>query len=220
MAKCNKVLFNIDQSNDVTEEEKAIARNNIGAQEKLVAGEGVSIDDNVISFSGTSDKPLFSRIMPDNNVILTADDITNGFADMPISLGIESPGIYIDRLIFLIGLFDVHFERNSQNNNVSGVADKLKISVWNDSYKWYSNDNSRGNDPEGVLYDDILASELERSVGFPRLKKYRRLVCIPTNTSIKVRGPSIRFVLNSGAQVGDKIYIEGSAAGIRFNEVE
>ena len=50
MQNINKVLYNHDQSSEFTAEEKAVARNNIGAQAALTAGDNISISAaNVIS---------------------------------------------------------------------------------------------------------------------------------------------------------------------------
>lgn len=45
MQNINKVLYNHDQSSEFTTEEKATARNNIGAQAQLSAGSGISISE-------------------------------------------------------------------------------------------------------------------------------------------------------------------------------
>lgn len=50
----NKVLYNIDQTADTTEAQKAQARSNIGAQAQLTAGSNVSITNNVISATDTT----------------------------------------------------------------------------------------------------------------------------------------------------------------------
>lgn len=51
--KINTVLYDIDQSSDTSEEQKSTARDNIDAQQKLNAGENVTIQGNTISATDT-----------------------------------------------------------------------------------------------------------------------------------------------------------------------
>lgn len=52
--KINTVLYDIDQSSDTTDEQKAIARANIGAQAELTAGDNIEIDPDTNTISSTS----------------------------------------------------------------------------------------------------------------------------------------------------------------------
>ena len=54
--KINTVLYDVDQSSDTTDEQKATARANIGAQAELTAGDNITIDPetNTISSSASS----------------------------------------------------------------------------------------------------------------------------------------------------------------------
>lgn len=49
----NSVLYNVDQRNDTTATQKATARDNIGAQQKLTAGENITLEGNTISATDT-----------------------------------------------------------------------------------------------------------------------------------------------------------------------
>jgi hypothetical protein len=51
--KINTVLYDIDQSRDTTDEQKATARANIGAQVELTAGENITIDPDTNTISST-----------------------------------------------------------------------------------------------------------------------------------------------------------------------
>ena len=71
----NKVLYNVDQTADTTEAQKAQARANIGAQGQLTAGSNVTIDaNNVVSAAGFT------------GVSATAPIYGNGTADDPLVL--------------------------------------------------------------------------------------------------------------------------------------
>lgn len=52
--KINTVLYDIDQSSDTTDLQKATARTNIGAQAELTAGENIEIDPDTNTISSTS----------------------------------------------------------------------------------------------------------------------------------------------------------------------
>ena len=52
--KINTVLYDIDQSSDTTDLQKATARANIGAQAELTAGENIEIDPDTNTISSTS----------------------------------------------------------------------------------------------------------------------------------------------------------------------
>lgn len=73
----NKVLYNIDQTADTTEDQKAQARANIGAQAQLTAGSNISITDNVISATDTT-YTAGQNVTISNNVI-SATDTDNVF---------------------------------------------------------------------------------------------------------------------------------------------
>lgn len=61
MSKINKVLYNVDQTPDTTEAEKAQARSNIGAQGLLTAGANVTIDTNNVISALVSSKVFYAE---------------------------------------------------------------------------------------------------------------------------------------------------------------
>ena len=73
----NKVLYNIDQTADTTEAQKAQARVNIGAQAQLTAGSNVSITNNVISATDTT-YSAGTGIDITNNVISAIGGVGHG----------------------------------------------------------------------------------------------------------------------------------------------
>jgi len=78
MQNINKVLYNHDQSSEFTAEEKAVARNNIGAQAQLTAGSGINISGNEISCS-VSPGPTYTagaNVSIDGNNVISATNTT------------------------------------------------------------------------------------------------------------------------------------------------
>lgn len=57
MGKINAVLYNVDQTPEVGSTEQARARNNIGAQAKLVAGSNITIDQSTNTISASVPTP-------------------------------------------------------------------------------------------------------------------------------------------------------------------
>lgn len=73
MQKVSKVLYTQDQSEAFTTEQKAVARNNIGAQEALTAGGNITIDGNVISSTDTTYTAGENVQINSSNVISATD---------------------------------------------------------------------------------------------------------------------------------------------------
>ena len=73
----NKVLYNVDQTADTTEAQKAQARTNIGAQAQPTAGSNVSITNNVISATDTT-YTAGTGIDITNNVISATGGVGHG----------------------------------------------------------------------------------------------------------------------------------------------
>ena len=89
MQNINKVLYNHDQSSEFTAEEKAVARNNIGAQAQLTAGTGINISGDEISCT-VSPGPTYtagSNVSIDNNVISATDTKYTAGDNVSISSG-------------------------------------------------------------------------------------------------------------------------------------
>lgn len=83
MQNINKVLYNHDQSSEFTTEQKAVARNNIGAQAQLTAGTGINISGNEISCT-VSPGPTYTAganvSISSGNVISATDTTYNVFS--------------------------------------------------------------------------------------------------------------------------------------------
>lgn len=78
MQNVNKVLYTQDQSEVFSTAQKAVARNNIGAQEQLTAGSGISISGNEISCT-VSPGPTYTagaNVSIDSSNVISATDTT------------------------------------------------------------------------------------------------------------------------------------------------
>jgi len=149
---------------------------------------------------------------------LTATDISNGYVDWPMDWNLEGDGLYVTNFTFTMLVNDASFYRGSTSQDISGVCDKVKISIWNNTYPgWYSNDNAHGNDPVGMLFNDIPSSALARVGGYPTLATPIRETGGAPNILLKFKGPSVRFMLNAGAQEGDTLHLSGFIAGINYD---
>lgn len=87
MQNINKVLYNHDQSSEFTAEQKAVARNNIGAQAQLTAGSGINISGSEISCT-VSPGPTYTagnNVSIDNNVISATDTTYTAGANVSIN---------------------------------------------------------------------------------------------------------------------------------------
>lgn len=87
MQNVNKVLYTQDQSEVFSTAQKAVARNNIGAQAQLTAGTGISISGNEISCT-VSPGPTYtagSNVSIDGNVISATDTTYTAGANVSIN---------------------------------------------------------------------------------------------------------------------------------------
>lgn len=78
MERVQKVLYNHDQSSEFTAEQKAVARNNIGAQAQLTSGTGINISGNEISCT-VSPGPTYtagSNVSISSGNVISATDTT------------------------------------------------------------------------------------------------------------------------------------------------
>lgn len=73
----NKVLYNVDQRNDTSENEKATARANIGAQGALTAGSNITISNGVISAANT-EYQAGQGLTLSNNTFAVDDTVLQG----------------------------------------------------------------------------------------------------------------------------------------------
>lgn len=148
---------------------------------------------------------------------LTATDISNGYVDWPMDWELDGDGLYVTNFTFTMVINDASFYRGATSQDISGVCDKVKVSFWDSTHTWYSNDNAHGSDPAGMLFNDIPSSALTRVGGYPTLATPIRVVGGAPNAMFRFKGPSVRFMLNAGAQVGDTLHLSGFIAGINYD---
>ena len=148
---------------------------------------------------------------------LTATDISNGYVDWPMDWELGGDGLYVTNFTFTMVINDASFYRGATSQDISGVCDKVKVSFWDSTHTWYSNDNAHGSDPAGMLFNDIPSSALTRVGGYPTLATPIRVVGGAPNAMFRFKGPSVRFMLNAGAQVGDTLHLSGFIAGINYD---
>lgn len=194
--------------NDISVTTPVPTPGNYDAGKKLVAGYGGSV-------SWVDDTHKWSMSIPNHEV--TADDITNGYVDIPVYIwsADSMPSLY--GLTWFLLVVDAAYRRGATSSSLQGYASKIKVSWCNDEYAWMSYDNAHGSDPVGQLFEDIPASELARVGGYPVLVHPIRRVGGDPSSGVNVRGPSFRIVLESGeAQVGDRISIDGKIQCIRW----
>lgn len=194
--------------NDVSVTTPVPTPTNDDSGKKLVAGYSGNV-------SWVDDKHRWSMDIPNHEV--TADDITNGYADIPVYIwpADSMPPLY-DLTWFLL-VVDVAYRRGATSSSLQGYATKIKVSWCDDEYEWRSYDNAHGSDPVGQLFEDIPSSDLARVGGYPVLVHPIRRVGGDPSSGVHVRGPSFRVVLESGvAQVGDRIAIDGKIQCLRW----
>lgn len=148
---------------------------------------------------------------------LTATDISNGYVDWPMDWELGGDGLYVTNFTFTMLINDASFYRGATSQDISGVCDKVKVSFWDSTHTWYSNDNAHGSDRAGMLFNDIPSSALTRVGGYPTLATPIRVVGGAPNAMFRFKGPSVRFMLNAGAQVGDTLHLSGFIAGINYD---
>lgn len=143
--------------------------------------------------------------------IVTADDVNNGYVDIPIYIWPSDNMPSLDNLTWFLLITDAGYVRGGTGSSLQGYATKIKISWCDNDYTWMSYDNAHGNDPEGGLFESIPASDLARIGGYPLLVHPIRKIGGEPAMSVEIRGPSIRVMLEPGvAQADDSISIDGS----------
>lgn len=123
----NKVLYNIDQTADTTEAQKAQARANIGAQAQLTAGSNISITNNVISATDTD-----NVFLAEYGVATVAEISAAKNADKEVFTLI--PGTYFPTVAYLREV-----TRHGANANFASVTSDdaaVKIATVDSSGNW------------------------------------------------------------------------------------
>ena len=161
----------------------------------------------------------FMYISDLGNHVLTQDDLNNGYFDIPINWNVPSTSKVYD-FTFCMDLSDMYADRGSSIiYPLDTRVEKIKCSIYNEGENtWYSNDNAHGSDPLGMVFEDILGSELSRVASYWSLNKQVKRSGMTGPWSLSFSGPSFRvvFVQNHDLQVGDKIVMTGRISGIDF----
>lgn len=161
----------------------------------------------------------FMYISDLSNHVLTQDDLNNGYCDIPINWNVPSTSRVYD-FTFCMDLSDMYADRgNGIIYPLDTRVEKIKCSIYNEGENtWYSNDNAHGSDPLGMVFEDILGSELSRVTSYWTLNKEVKRAGMTGPYSLSFSGPSFRvvFVQNHYLQVGDKIVMTGRISGIDF----
>ena len=155
---------------------------------------------------------------------ITQTDINNKYCDIPIIWSTETDTYGLlnraDNFLFALTIGDMCLNRGSTNYPLNNIVSKIKCSLCDETQTWFSNDNAHGNDPHGMIFDDILGSELARVPGYPTLDKEVRRVAYGPNNLAHFMGPSFRVMFSdtSTLAVGDKIEMDGIVSGIDFKD--
>ena len=155
---------------------------------------------------------------------ITQTDINNKYCDIPIIWSTETDSYGLlnraDNFLFALTIGDMRLNRGSTNYPLNNIVSKIKCSLCDETQTWFSNDNAHGNDPHGMIFDDILGSELARVPGYPTLDKEVRRVAYGPNNLAHFMGPSFRVMFSdtSTLAVGDKIEMDGIVSGIDFKD--
>ena len=155
---------------------------------------------------------------------ITQTDINNKYCDIPIIWSTETDTYGLlnraDNFLFALTIGDMRLNRGSTNYPLNNIVSKIKCSLCDETETWFSNDNAHGNDPHGMIFDDILGSELARVPGYPTLDKEVRRVAYGPNNLAHFMGPSFRVMFSdtSTLAVGDKIEMDGIVSGIDFKD--
>lgn len=149
---------------------------------------------------------------------LTETDVQNKYCDLPINWDMPSDA-RICNFMFCMGMSDMYMKRGSSTLPLDSRVKKIKCSIFNDGENtWYSNDNAHGSDPNGMVFNDILGSELSRVGGYWSLNTEVKRAGMSGPYLVDLSGPSFRVVFNSDAdiQVGDEVVMTGRISGIDF----
>ena len=149
---------------------------------------------------------------------ITQTDVDNKYCDLPINWNVPST-THVLNFMFCMGLSDMYLNRGNSSHALNSRVKKIKCSIFQDGVNtWYSNDNAHGTDPNGMIFNDILGSELVRVGGYWSLETEVKRAGMSGPYMSALSGPSFRVVFNSDAdiQVGDEIVMTGRISGIDF----
>ena len=149
---------------------------------------------------------------------LTETDVQNKYCDLPINWDIPSDSD-VRNFSFCMGLSDMYISRGNSTIPLDSRVKKIKCSIFNDGENtWYSNDNAHRDDPNGMIFNDILGSELGRVAGYWELNTEVKRAGMSGPYWLELSGPSFRVVFNSDADIqeGDIVVMTGMISGIDF----
>ena len=153
------------------------------------------------------------------NHVITQTDLNNGYCDIPIDWSVPSSA-RVNNFSFCMDLSDMYAKRGSSTYiPLDTRVEKIKCSIWqNGDNTWYSNDIAHGSDPHGMVFEDILGSELSRVTSYFTLNKEVKRAGMTGPYYIGFSGPSFRivFLQNNDLQVDDTIIMTGRISGINF----
>jgi hypothetical protein len=97
-----------------------------------------------------------------------------------------------------------------------GIVEKIKTSTYNSSFTWYDYTQGALADPYGVLFDNILESDLAGVSTHSYLAKPIHMVG-GSGKDIYTHGASMRIMFKTPLNVveGDKIYLVGRIYAVK-----
>lgn len=206
----NKVLYNIDQTADTTETQKAQARANIGAQAQLTAGSNISITNNVISATDTD-----NVFLAEYGVATVAEISAAKNAGKEVFTLI--PGTYYPTVAYLREV-----TRNGANANFASVTSdgaSVKIASVNSSGNWSNSTinlatTSNSSNVQAKYYGDLEPTHVSTLlIDGDDPEGYMLLKADNVTTGHLIAGP-YKSLLDSGVPgVGDAdtpIYIDSN----------
>jgi hypothetical protein len=165
------------------------------------------------------DRNKFMYISGLGNHVVTQEDLNNGYCDIPINWNLPSTA-RVNYFSFCMDLSDAYITVGGGNyNGLDGRVDKIKCSIYNEGVNtWYSNDNAHPSDPNGMIFEDILGSDLSRVTSYWSLNKIIKRAGMSCPYAIDFSGPSFRIVFSQGHDivVGNTITLTGRISGIDF----
>ena len=145
---------------------------------------------------------------------ITSADIANGYKDIPINMfSGENKGAR--NFIWSMDIKEAYLIHNNTVYSLVGVVDKIKTSTFYES-DWYDYTNGEVADPYGVLFDNILESDLAKGVSHSYLAKPIHMIG-GTGGAITTYGASLRVVFKTPLAVveDDRIAFLGRIYAVR-----
>jgi hypothetical protein len=160
-------------------------------------------------------KNVYYANIPQQTTITSAD-IANGYMDIQINMGFGGSTQAANNFIWSMDIYDGALWHNSQTTSLVGIVEKIKTSTYNSSFTWYDYTQGALADPYGVLFDNILESDLAGVTTHSYLAKPIHMVG-GSGKDIYTLGASMRIMFKTPLNVveGDKIYLMGRIYAVR-----